>query len=201
MKQYARLEVMCIGRSNSPIYLGIDSSSPYLALALWSREGVLAYFCEAVGRAHAARISGALDNLFRQAKVSRSDLAGVGVGTGPGSYTGLKIGVAIAQGLAQGLGVEMRGESSLAAMAATCLTPAVPKGIVALDARRGNVYAGVFERTEGRIHHGPLEKLGRDALQRRHPTLPYFENVEPDATYFAERVADAGAGPATPLYL
>ena len=192
-------------RRNPPIYLGIDSSSAYLALALWSLEGVLGCFCEEVGREHAARVGVELERLFARADVRRSDLAGVGVGTGPGSYTGLRVGVATAKGVAQGLGVPLSGESSLAAMAAARLTPDEPKGVVALDARRGNVYAGVFERIEGEagheeIRYGDIEKVSRDELQARHPTLPYFENVAPDAAYLA-RCAATGVGSATPLYL
>lgn len=186
---------------SSSIYLGIDSSSRYLALALWSREGVLARFCEEAGRDHAARVGGALEALLEQANVRRSALAGIGVGTGPGSYTGLRVGVAVAQGLAQGLGVALRGESSFGAMAAAQLTRTNPKGVVALDARRGNVYAGVFERVGETFCCNRLEKVARETLQARYPDLPYFENVPPDAAYLAQRVAEAGAGDVAPLYL
>ncbi len=190
---------------SSLIYLGIDSSSAYLALALWSPAGVLGRFCEEVGREHATRIGVELERILARAGVRRSDLAGVGVGTGPGSYTGLRVGVATAQGIAQGLNVPLGGESSLAAMAAAHLTSDKPKGVVALDARRGNVYAGVFERTgfeEGHaeIRYSGTEKVSREALRARYPALPYFENVAPDAAYLARRAA-AGAGDTTPLYL
>lgn len=190
---------------DSPVYLGIDSSSAYLALALWSSGGIVARFCEEVGRAHAARIGVELERLLARAGVRRGDLAGIGVGTGPGSYTGLRVGVATAKGLARGLGVPLGGESSLAAMAAAHLTPDKPKGVIALDARRGNVYAGVFERIEGEgghveLRYGSAEKVSRDELRARYPALPYFENAAPDAAYLACRAA-AGAGEATPLYL
>ena len=192
-------------RRHSPVYLGVDSSSAYLALALWSSEGILGHFCEEVGRGHAARIGVELERLLVRASVRRGDLAGVGVGTGPGSYTGLRVGVATAKGVAQGLGVPLSGESSLAAMAAARLTLDEPKGVVALDARRDNVYAGVFERVGGEagheeIHYGDIYKVSRDELQARYPTLPYFENVAPDAAYLARRAA-VGTGSATPLYL
>ena len=82
-------------------YLGLDCSSPYLALALYD-GGVLASFCEDVGRDHAKRITGALDTLFEQAGLTPGDLRGVSVGVGPGSYTGLRVGIATAQGLARG---------------------------------------------------------------------------------------------------
>ena len=186
--------------NSRPIYLGIDSASAYLSLALWSPEGVLERFCEEVGREHAARIGVELEKLLKRAAVRRSDLVGVGVGTGPGSYTGLRVGVATAKGIAQGLGIPLRGESSLAAMAAANLTEGEPEGVFALDARRGNVYAGVFELVKGELRYGEVEKTARDDLKAHYPDLPYFENVAPDAAYLARRAAE-GTGDAVPLYL
>ncbi len=187
-------------------YLGVDCSSPYLALALY-RGGVLATISETVGRDHARRLPTALDALFTQAGLTPKDLRGVGVGVGPGSYTGLRVGVAAARGIAQGLGISLRGESTLAAMAAGVLGDHEPRGVVALDARRGNVYAGVFQWRRGElVQEGELVKLERTAAQALgFPAgsplrLPYFEAVPPDAGYLARR-AGGGANRVTPLYL
>ena len=180
------------------IYLGLDCSSPYLALALY-QNGVLARSCEEVGRDHAGRITGALDALFAQAGLTPHDLAGVTVGVGPGSYTGLRVGVAAAKGIARSLGLPLRGESSLLALAATALGEGTPRGIVALDARRGGVYAGIFRwQPEGITQEGELVKGQRETLREK--GLPYFEGIPPDAAYLA-RCAARGANTVTPLYL
>jgi tRNA threonylcarbamoyladenosine biosynthesis protein TsaB len=182
------------------LYLGLDSSSPHLALALWSDE-VLASFCEEVGRDHAQRVTSELDALFARAGVRPQDLAGITVGTGPGSYTGLRVGIAVAKGLARGLGVPLRGEPSLAVMAAGKLSAAQLKGVFALDARRGNVYAGVYRWTpEGVALEGEIIKAAKDTLLERHANLPYFENLPPDAAYLARRAA-LGGNEVRPLYL
>lgn len=184
-------------------YLGLDCSSPYLALALY-RNGVLATFCEDVGRGHARRVTGALDALFAEAGLTPNDVTGITVGVGPGSYTGLRVGVAVAKGIARSLNIPLRGESSLLAMAATALDETmmgktVVRGVVALDARRGNVYAGVFHQEAGKlVQEGDVIKAERSVLQAK--GLPYFENVAPDAAYLA-RCAALGAGPVIPLYL
>jgi len=180
------------------VYLGLDCSSPYLALALVHGERVTR-LCEDVGRDHAARITSALGELFRRAGLTPENLTGVTVGVGPGSYTGLRVGVAAAQGVARSLGVPLRGESSLLALAATALSEREPRGVVALDARRGNVYAGTFRWRAGEVfQEGKLVKAERAALQGM--SLPYFENVPPDAACLARRAA-RGAGVVTPLYL
>lgn len=178
--------------------LGLDLSSPYLALGL-VHNGVATRWCENVGRDHAARVTSALNELLGRAGVGPKDLTGVTVGVGPGSYTGLRVGVAVAKGIARSLEIPLRGESTLLALAATVLKAHEPYVVVALDARRGNVYAGVFRLEAGVvIQKGRLVKAARETVQNR--GLPYFENVAPDAAYLASRAA-LGANALTPLYL
>ena len=168
------------------LYLGIDTATRYLALALWSPErGTLASFCEAVERDHTRRILGELEHLFTIADAEKSDLKGIGIGLGPGSYTGLRVGHATAQGLGRGLSISYGGMSSLEAIAAGVLTEA-EMGIAALDARRGNIYAGIFEKQNGLINViQKSEKVDRDTLRSAYPNLSYFEDKEPDASYLA----------------
>lgn len=191
-------------------YLGVDCSSPHLALALY-RGRTLSSSSENVGRDHARRLPEALNALFAQAGLSPGDLCGVGVGVGPGSYTGLRVGVAAAKGIARSLDIPLRGESTLAAMAAGVLTVHEPYAVVALDARRGNVYAGVFQLQAGEIvQQGEVKKLERTAAQALGlpmgslPVsllrLPYFEAVPPDASFLARR-AEGGTNTFAPLYL
>ena len=85
------------------------------------------------------------------------------------------------------------------ALAATALSEHEPRATVALAARRGNVYAGVFRLDAGVVvQEGELVKAARETLQHR--DLPYVENVAPDAAYLARRAA-LGANTVVPLYL
>ena len=117
----------------SAVFLGIDTATPYLALALWSPSGTLASFSEEIGRDHAKRVLPDLETLFSRAGVAKTDLVAIGVGLGPGSYTGLRVGIATARGLARGLGVPVGGRSTLEAIAFGRLELG-EKGIIALDA-------------------------------------------------------------------
>ncbi len=193
--------------STARVFLGIDTATPFLALALWSPErGTLARFEERVERDHAKRLLGELERLLEKAGVNKRQLTGVGVGLGPGSYTGLRVGVAAAQGLARGLGVPLGGGSTLAAVAAGKLQ-ADETGVFALDARRGNVYGGVFSK-QGESKQGenvkPLSaerKWTRAVLRASYPDLPYREDAVPDASYLAS-IVFSGAGRAVePVYL
>ena len=184
------------------LYLGIDTATRYLALALWSPErGTLVSFCKAVERDHTRRILGELEQLFHTSGATKSDLTGIGVGLGPGSYTGLRVGHATAQGLARGLSISYGGLSSLEAIAANVLVEG-ETGIAALDARRDNIYAGVFKKQDETImvvRKG--EKVARDTIRITHPKLPYFEDKAPDAGYLARCIYDGKATDKNLIYL
>jgi tRNA threonylcarbamoyladenosine biosynthesis protein TsaB len=71
----------------------------------------------------------------------------IAVGIGPGSYTGLRIGIATAKALAQARGVELAGVCTLAALARGSAARAGPdrQRLAALDARRGEVFAALYD--------------------------------------------------------
>ena len=67
------------------------------------------------------------------------------MGVGPGTFTGLRIGVTTARALASSTGAELRPVSSLAALAEGIDgEPALPL----IDARRGEVFAALYEAGE-----------------------------------------------------
>ncbi len=188
----------------SAVYLGIDSATRFLSLALWSPErGLLAEVREDVGRDHAARIVLEIERLFARARLERGAVAGIGVGVGPGSYTGVRVGIATGQGLARAWHVPLAGASTLAALALAGLPPGA-SGIAALDARRGNVYAARFRRPDDpadlrleTLH--PAEKVARSSLADRLGSDGVIEGCGPDAALTAS-AAPSGA-PAEALYL
>ena len=182
------------------LVLGIDTATRYLCLALVQRGGsVRAETAEPVEREHAARIVPALEALFRSADATPGDLIGISVGVGPGSYTGLRIGIATAKGLADGLGVDLAGADTLAALAGAGLAPG-QTGIAMLDARRGNVYYGLYRRTvDGVSVLGSPAKAARSDVLERHPGLPVVEDARPSAVWHARAFQPGGAVTATYL--
>jgi len=90
---------------------------------------------------HAARLLPLIEQARTQGGVEWGDVDRIAVGVGPGGFTGLRIGIATARALGQGHGLPLVGVGSLAALAAGA------DGTVAavLDARRGEVFAGVWQ--------------------------------------------------------
>ena len=184
----------------SEAWLGIDTSTPYLCLALWSPDdGLLARSVERVERRHAARIVGALEETLQQAGVQRRAIGAIVAGNGPGSYTGLRVGGAAAKGLAFALRVPLSGCDTLAAIAYAGLADG-EEGLVALDARRGNAYLGRYRREGQEIITiaGPHKAAVAEA-RVQHPDLRFIEDGAPDPVYIS-RQAKNGA-PYGPVYL
>jgi tRNA threonylcarbamoyladenosine biosynthesis protein TsaB len=82
----------------------------------------------------------------------------IAVGIGPGSYTGLRIGIATARALAQARRLPLAAVGSLAALARGMADQVAADGgtlLPAIDARRGQVFAALYDR-EGGQHWEPL---------------------------------------------
>ena len=67
------------------------------------------------------------------------------LGVGPGAFTGVRVGLAAALGLAEAVGCRIVPVSSLLLRAAA--NPGFSRLVVALDARKGKVYAAEFDTT------------------------------------------------------
>jgi tRNA threonylcarbamoyladenosine biosynthesis protein TsaB len=121
---------------------------------------------------HAARALPLLERALAEAEVAWRDVERIAVGIGPGGFTGLRIGIATARALAQANGLPLVPVGSLAALAAGA------DGAVAavLDARRGEVFAAVYE--SGRELVAPAA-LAPDVLAT---TSASNDKVLPDAT-------------------
>jgi tRNA threonylcarbamoyladenosine biosynthesis protein TsaB len=77
------------------------------------------------------------------AGISATQLGAIACGRGPGTFTGSRVAVATAKGLALGLGLPIVPVSTLAALAGSSTLDGCVLAL--LDARREQVYAGVFE--------------------------------------------------------
>lgn len=88
----------------------------------------------------------------------------VAVAIGPGSFTGLRIGLSFAKGLALSATLRIVGIPTLDALAVAAL-PWEGRLCVALDARKREVYAAVYERAgDGIVRIAPVRALGAERL-------------------------------------
>lgn len=128
--------------------LAIDTSTDVLAVGIVSNEKVIGEYITNIKRNHSTRVLPAIDYLLKDCGVQIKDINKIVVADGPGSYTGVRIGVTIAKTLAWTLKVPLTGVSSLKVMAAS---PKHFDGLISpiIDARRGNVYTGLYQYKDG----------------------------------------------------
>jgi len=99
---------------------------------------------------HSQRLLPAIQQMMQDAAITMGDIGAVAYTNGPGSFTGLRIGAATALGLARGCNIPVVAVPTLDAMAYTgIIMRAAPRAVAMLDARRGQVYAAIYQRDEG----------------------------------------------------
>jgi len=116
---------------------------------------------------------------------SKNDLGGFAVASGPGSFTGLRVGLAAIKALAEVLHKPIAAVSLLEAVASS--GAARGRVLAALDAGRGDVYAGDYEL-------GPKVQMRSERLLSREEFVAEAAGkavVTPDAT-LAEIARAAG---------
>ena len=139
--------------------LGFDTSTAGSAAAILLSDGETIENAPSPERlaerpAHATELLPAISDVMERADVTFGDLDAIAVGVGPGTFTGLRIGVATARALAKANDLPVCGVSSLAALAAG-MTGA--SRLPLIDAKRGEVYAALFEAGEERWPPAVLE--------------------------------------------
>ena len=96
---------------------------------------------------HAENIGTLIASCVEQAGIKPAEVTDVAVGIGPGPFTGLRVGIAAAKMFAAGSKANLHGIGSLDAIAFE-LDLAEPTLVIA-DARRSEVYYGLFQGKSG----------------------------------------------------
>ena len=97
---------------------------------------------------HVSRLLPLIAEVMERGELGFTDVDRLAVGVGPGTFTGLRIGIATAQALARAASLPVVGVPTLRSLAAAAEGVDEVAGLDAvaavLDARRGEVYAGVW---------------------------------------------------------
>lgn len=133
-----------------PRILAIETSSRQGSMALGLGEELLVFESFAGNLRHAAELLPGMERATHRLGWKPEELDEVYVSAGPGSFTGLRIGITVAKTLAQACGVRIVAVPSIAVIAGNAPAEAVNVGVV-LDAKRKQVFAGRFERRNGKL--------------------------------------------------
>ena len=179
--------------------LVIDTALGACTAAVFQDDRPLAVRFEPMTKGHQERLGGLVRDVAAEADGGFEALDRIGVTVGPGSFTGLRVGLAFAQGLGAALDRPVVGISTLAALAASLDDGDGPVAAL-IDARRGQVYARLFE--EG-SPLGPDEALTLDVAAARIAALPKataqpVRLVGGGASVLCEAFPDLAAGAVDP---
>ncbi|MFT4979236.1 MAG: tRNA threonylcarbamoyladenosine biosynthesis protein TsaB [Myxococcota bacterium] len=161
--------------------LGIDTAGPVVGAALWSSSGVRLWSQRIVRKADSVLLPAIAELL-----AGEEELELIAVSVGPGAFTGLRVGVSVALGLAVARDLPVVAISSLAARASMARTP---RTLALLDARKGKVYAGLFD-TSGE-QPVPLSAEVDATPDDAFPAAPFMA-VGEGAVVYAEAILAAG---------
>ncbi|QFG00449.1 tRNA (adenosine(37)-N6)-threonylcarbamoyltransferase complex dimerization subunit type 1 TsaB [Psychrobacillus glaciei] len=129
------------------IWLGIDTSHTPLAVAIVKDNQVIAEYKSSLKITHSIGTMPAIEEILKKADIKPGEIDAIAVAKGPGSYTGVRIGVTIGKTLAWTLNIPIFSVSSLHVLAGN--VPHFPGVVCAImDARRGNVFAGIYTNSE-----------------------------------------------------
>ena len=138
------------GSAPGPLCLALETAARSASVALMRGAEVLDVRRGPEGQHHSETLLPMTDAVLAAAGCALEDIEVFAVSIGPGGFTGLRIGLATAKGLAFGSDQPAVAVSSLAALAlAACRADPGPEGgifVPALDALRGEVYAGGYAR-------------------------------------------------------
>ena len=154
--------------------LALDSSGLVASVAIVEDDDLIAEYDIQYKKTHSQTLLPMLDEIKKMIDLDMSSLDAVALAAGPGSFTGLRIGSATAKGLGLALGIPIIEIPTLEGLAYN-LYGTREYICPIMDARRGQVYTGVYEFVKN-------EDLEKDGYR--------LEEVEPQCAVGIEEIAE-----------
>ncbi len=135
-------------------YLFIDTSTSFINIAIIDNDSIIVNYHEKVDKDMSSRIIPLIDEGFKKCGFCINDINKIFVVNGPGSFTGVRIGVTVAKTIAWSLKIDVIPLSSLEVIASTKSNKDYL--IPMIDARRENVFAGIYDKNLNNIMNDQL---------------------------------------------
>lgn len=127
--------------------LALDSSGLVASVALVSEDQLIGEYTINYKKTHSQTLLPMLDVMFQQLDMDIAEIDAIAISGGPGSFTGLRIGAATAKGLGLALDKPLIHIPTVDGMAYQMCGA---EGVICpiMDARRSQVYTGIYEFVE-----------------------------------------------------
>ncbi len=123
--------------------LALDTSSNFASVAVRANGDVLSEVRLESNEGFAHLIFPAIEQCKKEAKLDLVEIDCFAAASGPGSFTGIRVALSAIKGLAHAMGKHAMGISNLRALSSFGSLPDSLRAVM-LDARRGEIYAGVY---------------------------------------------------------
>ncbi len=130
--------------------LYIETATEVCSVCLSANGKLVSLREQLSGMVHSEKLAVFIDELFKEAGITASELSAIALSSGPGSYTGLRISTAMAKGMCYPFSIPLISVNTLACMATFYLelNPSLVANTLIcpmLDARRNDVYTAVCD--------------------------------------------------------
>lgn len=188
--------------------LHIETSTDVCSVAVSEDSHVIFQQDDHSGPNHAERLGTMVDEALSFTDNHAIPFDAVAVSCGPGSYTGLRIGVSMAKGICYGRNLKLIAVPTLELLCVpVLLKELVPEGALLcpmLDARRMEVYAGLYDRALKPVREVRADVVDADTYREyldkqpvyffgngakkcmdiiQHPNAHYIDGIEPLAKW------------------
>lgn len=124
--------------------LAFDTATAACSAALWREGRIVACRARAMERGHAEALMPMIRDVLDEASCGIPGLDAIAVTVGPGAFTGVRIGLAAARAMGLAAGLPVLGLTTLEVVASS-QDPVRGPMLVALDSKRADLYAQVFD--------------------------------------------------------
>ena len=129
-------------------YLFVNSATTNLEVAILIDGKITYLYDENVGQNTSSKLMPTVEEAFKKSNIKPRDIDKVFVVNGPGSFTGIRVGLTVCKTLSWTLKIPVVPISSLEVMAS-----GFDENVISLiDARRGYVYAGGYDKDLNNIY-------------------------------------------------
>ncbi|GJQ20380.1 MAG: tRNA (adenosine(37)-N6)-threonylcarbamoyltransferase complex dimerization subunit type 1 TsaB [Bacteroidia bacterium] len=135
------------------IVLGLETASPLCSVGIADEAGPRAGESVPLSTVHSEKLPPLIRSVLAKARISLREVGAIAVSSGPGSFTGLRIGMSAAKGLCFALRIPLIPIPTFFAVAVSAAQKHAGAGkiLVALDAKKGDFYWGMFTVRDGAV--------------------------------------------------
>jgi tRNA threonylcarbamoyladenosine biosynthesis protein TsaB len=133
------------------LILAVDTTSDHGSIALLENSNVLAEVNCVSALTHSERLLPSVDLILLQRGLTIKDVDAFAVAAGPGSFTGIRIGLSTIKSFSLASEKPIAPVSTLKALALKLKLPHNRLLCPLLDARKGEIYAALFEVRKGQL--------------------------------------------------